>query len=277
MQKIRQIIADAACRFARRKVVVLSGSDSGIGNRLKRLASFHVYHDLSNALLFWNPHGWVSESFSNLFHLNGIEGFRSYAFNARMAGYTYPALREGESWRFQVDPEELDDSFLIERDGRSFLSIDFRFEAIPGQVRRQYLSFFEKLRPSLAVQRRIDQAALGPDAICVHVRNPVSSTDAKMHCSGIDWFVARMRDYPGHRQFFISTMGSEWSEPLRSEFGERIIELPGKDYQSMYDAVADMYLLSMGKELIVSSGSTFSEVSWWLGGCSQRVVVAPPA
>lgn len=276
MRNPKTIIADTICRFARKKVVVLS-ENSGLGNRLKRLASFHVYHDLNDTVVFWNPHGWVSASFSDLFHLDGVQGFRSCRVNTRMAGYTYPSLGDGDGWRLKVDPDELDESFLIERNGRSFLSIDFRFNAIPDLVCQKYTSFFRRLRPSLVVQRRIDQVALNENVICVHVRNPVMASDAKMHCAEIDWFIARMREFPDHRKFFISTMGRKFSQPLHSEFQDRIVELPNKDHQSMYDAVADMYLLGMGEELIVSSGSTFSEVSWWLGGCSQHVVVAPPS
>jgi hypothetical protein len=274
MRNLRTGIANAICRVARRKVVVVS--NSGLGNRLKRLASYHAYHDLKDATLLWNSRGWVTAPFQDLFSLEGIEGFRSYAVNARLAGYAYPPLGHGDSWRLQVDPAEVDDSFLIERNGRKFLAIDFRYEAIPARTREKYLSFFSKLRPSHAVQRRIDGVHLDPDTVCVHVRNPVKASDAKLHCADVDWFLAKLAEYPRSQKFFISTMGKENSEPFYSTFGDRIVELPDKNYDSMVDAVADMFLLGMGKEIILSSGSTFSEVAWWLGGCSQRVVVAPP-
>ena len=34
----------------------------------------------------------------------------------------------------------------------------------------------------------------------------------------------------------------------------------------MIDAVADMWLLGRGREMIASPGSTFSEVAWWWSG-----------
>lgn len=49
-------------------------------------------------------------------------------------------------------------------------------------------------------------------------------------------------------------------------------KMHGSKYQQ---ALAEMYLLSKNKWLIASYGSTFSEVSWWIGGATAEVYVAP--
>lgn len=43
----------------------------------------------------------------------------------------------------------------------------------------------------------------------------------------------------------------------------------------MIDATADLYLLSKGDYLFFPNGSTFGEVSWWLGGGQQKVIAIP--
>ena len=39
----------------------------------------------------------------------------------------------------------------------------------------------------------------------------------------------------------------------------------------MVDAVADMWILGHGREMIASPGSTFSEVAWWWSGARMKV------
>ena len=275
-KQIKEVIANTICRLTRKKIIILSGNGAGLGNRLKRMASFHAYYGLNDTQLYWNPKGWVSASFTDLFCLDEVERFHSYSINLHtLCGYTYPSLGEGDFWRLKIAPEEIDKSFFIERGSKRFLSVDFRFNSIPKNVRKKYMSFFGKLKPSPEVRRRLDRVKFNKNVVCVHVRNPVRKSDKKQDCANIDWFVKHMHQYPDQQRFFLSTMGTEYSKKFHSEFGNRIIELPEKKFDSMIDAVADMYLLGMGEKLVVSSGSTFSEVSWWLGGCSQPVIIAP--
>jgi len=227
--------------------------------------------------MFWNSRGWVSAPFGALFQLDEIKGFNAIAANLRILnGYTYPSMGEHEYWRLKVNPEEVDSSFMVERDGHVFPSIDFRFQDIPYTVRRKYLDFFRLLRPSQQVQKRVNSVDIDESFISVHVRNPVKASDKKANVCGIDVFIEKMEQYPKGTKFFISTMGRQYSDELRDVFGKNIVELPDKDYTSMRDAAADMYLLSSGRELVVSQGSTFSECSWWMGGCRQDVTTLWP-
>jgi hypothetical protein len=47
--------------------------------------------------------------------------------------------------------------------------------------------------------------------------------------------------------------------------------LPGKDFTSLYDAVSDMIMLGRAAHFFAHRGSSFSDVSWWLGGCKGAV------
>ena len=59
-------------------------------------------------------------------------------------------------------------------------------------------------------------------------------------------------------------MNAAISNAVKAEFGLRVLELPNKNYTSMIDSTSDLYLLGLGHTLIVSDGSTFGEVAWWL-------------
>lgn len=52
------------------------------------------------------------------------------------------------------------------------------------------------------------------------------------------------------------------------------MELPHKNYKSMIDATADMFLLGLTKEAIYAKNSSFAEVGWWLGGAKTKVTLA---
>ena len=68
-------------------------------------------------------------------------------------------------------------------------------------------------------------------------------------------------------------MTREVSKLFHERFGDRVVELENKDYSSMIDAVADMWILGHCPEMIVSPESTFSEVAWWWGGCQSHVTM----
>lgn len=72
--------------------------------------------------------------------------------------------------------------------------------------------------------------------------------------------------YPPSPCRFISCMEESISKEFHDEFKDLVFELPKKQYCAMIDAVGDMYLLGLGKEMMCTPRSTFSEVAWWQGG-----------
>lgn len=86
------------------------------------------------------------------------------------------------------------------------------------------------------------------------------------------WSFSNMEREAPDTLFFISAMNDEIASLFKARFKGRVIELPNKCYSSMVDAVADMWLLGHCAKMIVSPGSTFSEVAWWWGGAKIPVV-----
>jgi hypothetical protein len=277
---MRYAVSDFVLRLMRKKVIVITTDYVGIGNRIKQLASYHICFGLNNTTLIWNKQGWVNKGFDELFQLEEICGFR--ALNVSMPGLwpiviSYPArpeFKERGYWRFFVDMNDVPESFNITRNGSTYPVIDFRYHNIPDKLIHKYREFFSRLKPSSAVNRRLKELNITNEIVCVQVRN---SKDKKDHARvpEIGSFIKIMNTYPSDTRFFISAMDSSYAIAFTKVFGDRVFELPGKDYRSMVDAVTDMYALSMGRELILSEGSTFPEISWWLGSCSQPVTIVP--
>lgn len=265
-------------KLFRRKAIIIMQDYVGLGNRLKQLASYHICYGLENVLVFWNTKGWMNEKFNNLFHIEQIKNIRIYNIPNSFWGVTsFPTrieFKERGYWRLYIEPKEIPISFNIKRNELVFPSIDFRFEDIPAPIIMKYRHFFDKLKPSKVVQERINEAVICEKDICLHVRNSTENNDAA-NVPLITSFFEIIKKYPTNTHFFLSAMDAGISKQFYEMFGNQIIELPNKNYSSMIDAVADMYLLGVGKELIVSSGSTFSEVAWWLGGAKQKIIDVP--
>ena len=94
----------------------------------------------------------------------------------------------------------------------------------------------------------------------MQIRNTGIKADAK-DVSSIETICAAMEREAPDTLFFISAMNDEIASLFKARFKGRVIELPNKCYSSMVDAVADMWLLGHSAKMIVSPGSTFSEVA----------------
>ena len=259
-----------------RKLIVINSDYMGLGNRLKLLAIYDASYGLDHTTLYWNRQGWVNTSLGEIIHIEGTSGFREVPINLKswmVPIITHPTKSYWRSrgyWRFDVDAE-LPSDYLIERQGCVFPAVDFLFGDTPQPYLNRYLRFFARLRPSPAVAARVSAVQLRPQDVAVQVRITLDKNDAA-NVPRAETYLRHMRAFPADTRFFISAMDETVSAIFREVFGDRVVELPGKQYRSMIDATADMYLLSQPGTLLASGGSTFGEVAWWLGGGRQAVV-----
>lgn len=258
-----------------RKLVIINIDYMGLGNRLKLMASYHANYGLGGATLYWNTQGWVSAPFGALFEWRGP---RFKEVPIRLKSWMVPIICHPQKdrwwsqgyWRFDVDPG-VGEQYRIERWGKSFEAIDFLYERTPEPYFSSYASFFAQLAPSPAVQRRIDGLRLPPGTVGVQLRISDDPKDQARFPSMQAYLDAMHAEGPD-ATFYISAMNAQVADAIRQVFGERVLELPDKDYKSMVDATADLYLMGACERLLVSDGSTFGEVAWWLGGARGPVL-----
>lgn len=272
---LRRQALDTLCAVTRRKVIMFNGRFVGVGNRLKALASFHRLHGLRHAHIYWCVDEWVNQPLTSAFAFRSIGPFVEHTIKPIRPlpnFYAYPAIPDSDtrgSWRLAVD-DDLPHSFDYTQDGVTFPVIDFAFHSIPSTYVQSYLEFFTNVGPSTQVAARMQDVSISEDDVCVHVRIPANPKD-RIRASPFECFVEAMRAVPTDSRFFVSAHNADVPSKLRQIFPGRIVELPGKRYDSLIDGTADLFLLSKGRSLIASRGSTFSEVAWWLGGAQQTV------
>ena len=250
----------------------------GLGNRIKAMANVWTM-GCRQIIMAWRVDGWVNMPFDSLFEMRDCNihsysggGYRFFRFLFRRFLPNGIFCENKPFWSFHVPSQFQRDKYrhVWSFSPKETFSIDFRFNDIDEDIRAYFRPFFECLMPSEKVRRRIDEAAIPDDVVTVQVRNSGLSADAKDVCS-IETFFAAMDRYAPDQFFFISTMNTSISKLFHEKYGERVLELPAKNPDSLIDAVADMWLLGHGREMIVSPKSTFSEVAWWWGGAEIPV------
>ncbi len=285
-----QIISSIKCRFLdlaasgfyyflyrknHRKYCVLGNRQVGIGNRLIALANMYSWAGKEDITLAWSLDDWVPVPFDDLFEMSDAPGFEVCCANrhwwSRQLSIPEMPMGATEFWQLWVPPAWREGLMSFRPNDRALFC---RYNEMPQWAREIYTPFFSQLKPSLAVKKRIDSCVLPDDVIRVQVRNSLRKNDCSL-VSHIERYIEAMKKYPPSQIFFISCLEKEYSDVLRREFHGRIIELPGKNYHSLVDAVADMWILGGGHELICQWGSTFSEVAWWWRGCKAKVTTLP--
>ena len=227
--------------------------------------------------LYWPIEGMLHKPFFDLFSFDlFMIDEHNEAFQSKDATNEI-SIGKKRMWRLDVENGEVPAGFTKaypKTNTDKEECIDLEYNRIPDNVKRAYAKYFDALKPSKIVQARIDQLVLSQKTVGVHVRlNGEWTAWNRARGSGTKQFIKAMRKYSKDTMFFLASCNEAVAEEIRAAFPNRILELPQKDYLGDVDAAADLFLLSMTDELIVTFGSSFSEVAWWLGGAKAKVKV----
>lgn len=245
-------------------------NDSGIGNRLKMLISYIRYYSPKTVNLYWPNKGWVTARFSDLFDVRELVNINEINNKKKIdksviipcSFVLYPYV---ESWALLTKESDFKTSEPS--------SIDFGYNKIPQELKDIYLPYFKKIKPSPAVAKRIKDVSLPKNVVAVQVRYAPDWEKYYGYNEPVSSYFQAMDRYPSSYIFYLSAMSKNIADKFYERYPGRIIELPNKDYSSMIDAVADMYILGSTDEAIYAYHSTFSEVGWWLGGAKAKVTI----
>lgn len=154
--------------------------------------------------------------------------------------------------------------------------IDFEYERIPENVKKEYIPIFQKLKS--CINPKIDSIVedfskkFNNNTVSVHIRTWCDSPERNIMYYDINRYVQLMNEYPDS-DFFVCSDSLETINYLKSVFGDdRIITyLPVEENM---DCFVELLLLSKNNFLIGSPISTFSEVAWWFSECKSNVKIA---
>ena len=240
----------------------------GLGNRLKKIISYVRYYRPSQINLYWTDTGWVSAKFLDLFKFNYVPVVKEFN-NKRLINdrtlLANPLFKYVRGWGLLVAKNDFKTTEPF--------SIDRMYNKIPQELIDIYVPYFTALEPSDLVKERIKSVYLPSNCVTVQVRNAPDYEEWFGGNEKLETFFKIMDSYPNDTMFFISAMSKEVANVFYRRYPERITELPNKNYKSMIDATADMFILGSTDETLCSYMSTFCEVAWWLNGAKSKVTV----
>ncbi len=257
-----------------RKTIVVA-QDSGIGNRIQFMASAIRLYNIKDFDLYWTNDGWVSAGFSDLFDFEWDYEVREHRELVMCRNLPEEApICYTKGWRLYISPQDGLSRFFpwFYDNAEHGFSIDFEYNRIPERIRDIYRPFFKRLKPSKAVLERISAVELPENTVALQVRN---NPDWQAHNRnvGLEKYFAKMEKCPKNTKFFLSAMNKETENAFFERFGDRIIVQKDKNYHSMVDAVADLFLMAKCSKMILSFESSFGCLAWWLGGAAAKVEI----
>ncbi len=239
------------------KVNLIFDSKTGIGNRIFGLMNAINWFTPDEISMFWDNKGWVSAKFFELFESEF--DFKINEFNNK---------EETKKWKNSKNEITIVSPSCVYKtlEGES---LSLKYNKIPYSTIEKYKGIYKKLKPTSKIREKIIK---DKNYISLQVRNAPDWAEYNRN-EPIEDFIREIEKYSPDTFFYLSAMTKETSNILKEKFKDRIIELENKDYNSMFDAIADLFNLANSKEAIYSNGSTFCELAWWLSNYTQKVTI----
>ena len=265
---------------------LISVSTDGMASRLKTWAS--TLRIDSNPYVFWWLKSALNENkFSDLFTNTEME------VQTLPPNFDFILYSEGFLLILPEDelPVDFTDKKLYERrsgfyNTESKQRIDWEFDRIPSHLKEEYSKMFSiiesKIRDDILLEVDNFSNNFTDKTISVHIRSgtghPIEGiAQEERRAFKLDETIKVMESYTDDYTFFVST--DEYIEQgnnnilstLREKFGDRIL-YHKKDSLSVRGSLIDLLLLSKNKIIIGTYFSSFTEVSWWFGGATAKVI-----
>jgi len=173
--------------------------------------------------------------------------------------------------------------------------IDYMYMKIPEHIRNEYGLYFNLLKPVPEIESKINNFStnFNQNTVSVHIRswNRNAELGRRSSLFQIDKFEKEMKNRINSNQntsFYLTSDSSQvinhftdLNNKPESPFYQRIITYPrtttldnSRDFpEGIQEDLIELYLLSKNNAIIGSHFSTYTEVSWWLGGCPEDITI----
>ena len=235
-------------------------SNYGIGNRIFAIINALEYYSPKRINFFWDNQGWVNESFYSLFKQN---------FPCEIVEYN--SIEECKGWTNSKNERTIHfpQASLITED---LVERTLAKNNLSSDVVNKFKKYFQMLEPSDKVKERINSLSLPENYTALQVRNAPDWDDYGRN-ENLQLFLDEIKTFPKDTIFYLSAMNKDISDFIKNNSDYKICELIEKNYKSMYDAIADLYIMSKAVSGIYSYGSTFGELAWWLADKEQKFTI----
>lgn len=231
---------------------------SGIGNRIFPIISCCKYFEPKIIKFLWPKNNWVTSKMSDLFSLN---------LPCKLVEYN----DETEILNWKNCKKEITitkpSPFIVTKDK---IVRNLWMNNLTSEIKSLYVPIFKNLKPSNQVLNRIKTQIVPENFVALQIRNNLDWQQFGRN-EDLNSFLKIIQKYPKDTVFYLSAMNKDTSNFIKENINYNIIELDNKNYNSMIDAVTDLYIMSFANKAIYSFGSTFAELSYWLSGCKQEI------
>lgn len=167
-------------------------------------------------------------------------------------------------------------------------TIDFEYLKIPKPILAALGEQFTQLRFSEEIMARVNALLREmPDHyVGIHARTWIDEPDRNQKWFNFDDFVkvcSRFHD----RELFVTSDDPAFIKRLSGALNKKLITMKGAEQRvpkpwhqnsrdEMLDDIAELLALSNAPHLVLTAMSTYSEVAWYFGGCTEEVYFADP-
>jgi len=191
-------------------------------------------------------------------------------------------------WKFYVMPSDNIncEPFQNQLMAREPNSIDLKYTNIPQNIRDLYLSIIEKFRIIEPIRNHVNSQVekIGGDYLSVHIRtwNTFGNlSDQRSSNDRYNWYLSQRDNFVNAinrnplKKCFISTDNMDEIKQLLPNIIDKEIYFYEKnsDLTDLQNDFSELLTLSKCNYFIGSNLSTFSELSWWYGGCKAPVEI----
>ena len=166
-------------------------------------------------------------------------------------------------------------------------NIDFMYNKIPDKLKKDYIKLFQIPKPIKLLNDKIINFSkqFTDKTISVHIRtwNRNGENGRRKYLFNIEKFEKKMLEFDNTYNFFICSDSEEVINKFKNnkKFKNRIYNYPRKsnlntsrDFkEGIQEDLIELYLLSKNNIIIGSRFSTFTEVAWWIGGCTENIFI----
>lgn len=178
-------------------------------------------------------------------------------------------------WRFYVKPTDNVNTIPFSNEWylrEQTSTIDLRYSNIPRNIINVYLDIINKFNINEQVLNSVNEflCKINGDFLGVHIRTwntNGSLSDNRSSNERYKWYI--------DKDVLISTDNIDEVKVILPYIKDKNIHFIDKinDLNDIQNDFKDILLLSKSKYLIGSLNSTFSELSWWYGGCKSEVEI----
>jgi hypothetical protein len=266
--------------------MIISTNEGGLANRIKSwVSAMRIADDLNiECKVYWK----IISNYNNHSHILNCKFIDIFSNNSEFKKITTKNIQRYNSHCLKVfDSDNIPKNFSkftsnckrkFSKNDPQNRNFDFEYLRIPENVIQNYLPYFKNIKLHPNLEKKVFEFSKNFDqnTISLHIRSwCLRNEESRQSLHSIKKIKDEMNKYPNKKFFLVSDdneMSNNFKEYNILKF-PRISKIERTNTLSIQEDLIELFLLSKNLNMILSHFSTYSEVAWWLGGCSKNITI----